>query len=69
METCDKCKVVHSNGDSHICVEYDDSKPCDICGAGTVFVMIGAPGYGQGRECRNGHYDGTHGELSLADVI
>jgi hypothetical protein len=67
-EKCESCGVFHSNGSNHLCVEYDASHPCETCGAATVFVMISAPGAGQGRECVNGHYHGTWSELTLDDV-
>ena len=50
-------------------IQYTDEHPCVECGAPTIFVMIAAPGVGQGYECKNGHYDGTWRELTLADVI
>ena len=66
--TCRECGVTTSNPD-HRCVAYDPAHPCETCGAPTVFVLIGAPGVGQGYSCRNGHYHGTCRELTLWDVI
>jgi len=65
---CDRCGVYHFNAE-HVCVEYDAEHPCGECGAPSVFVFIAAPGTGSGWECKNGHYDGTCRELTLADVI
>lgn len=65
---CPSCHVTTSNGPMHLCVEYDDAHPCSVCGAGTVFVMIAAPGTGSGRECANGHYVGTCRELTIDEV-
>ncbi len=67
---CRECRVFHSNGDAHVCVRYD-GPPCSFpgCDEPTVWVMIGAPGVGSGRECRAGHYDGTCRELTLSEVI
>ena len=69
VQQCESCGVHHRNGPRHECVRYDVSHPCEKCGAPTVFVMIAAPGVGQGRECKNGHYVGTCRELTLAEVM
>lgn len=64
---CPDCGVMTSNAD-HECIVYDESVPCETCGAGTVFVFIAAPGTGSGHHCANGHYHGTCRELTLDDV-
>jgi hypothetical protein len=66
---CLECGVYTSNED-HQCIQYN-GPPCETpgCEAPTVFVMIGAPGIGQGRQCKAGHYHGTCRELTIADVI
>ena len=63
---CPHCGVWTANA-GHVCVEYD-GPPCEVCGQPTVFVLIGAPGYGQGRTCASNHYVGTRGELTIDDV-
>jgi hypothetical protein len=68
VRQCPDCGVYTSN-DDHTCIEYTDAHPCETCGADTVFVMIAAPGTGQGYSCRNGHYHGTNRELTREDVI
>lgn len=67
---CPNCEVWHYNGDEHICVKYE-GPPCKTCGKPTVFFLVGAPGYGQGRACKDNHveYIGPHGILTVADVI
>ncbi len=51
---CTSCHVFTSNGDAHVCLRYD-GPPCTVCGAGTVAYTVGAPGFGAGVECENGH--------------
>lgn len=65
---CDNCGVMTSN-ESHTCVQYDPNHPCPECGAPSVFVFVAAPGTGSGWSCKNGHYDGTNRELTIADII
>lgn len=65
---CKECGVFTSN-ECHVCVDYDPAFPCETCGAPTVFVMVAAPGVGQGRSCTNNHYHGTCRELTLREVM
>ena len=68
MPQCEKCGT-HTNFEDHVCLEWDDKYPCETCGAPTLYVFIGAPGTGQGRECKNGHYHGTCRILDPSEVI
>lgn len=65
---CEDCGVWTFNAD-HVCVRYD-GPACQVCGAGTVFYTLGAPGYGAGERCANGHDTaiGPRGILTLEDV-
>jgi hypothetical protein len=56
----------------YLVIDSNGLKPrryMEKCGAPTVFVMIAAPGTGQGRSCARGHYVGTCRELTIEDVI
>lgn len=70
LKQCPDCEVYHSNGDAHSCVVYD-GPTCETpgCEEPTVYVFIAAPGTGQGRSCRAGHYHGTCRELTLSEVM
>ena len=51
------CKVyTHNEVENHMCVPYRDDQPCSRCGAGTIYVLAGAPGTGGATVCRNNHY-------------
>jgi hypothetical protein len=50
---CPHCLLYTSDAD-HVCVTYD-GPPCGTCGEPTALFTVGAPGYGTGRTCRNGH--------------
>ena len=68
LAACPDCGVFTSN-DEHACVEYDPAHPCPECGAPSVYVYAGAPGYGGSWSCTNNHHWGsTIGELSEEDV-
>ena len=64
---CPGCGVFHSPG--HVCVVYD-GPPCRTCGKPTVCYAVGAPGYGTGRACQDGHHEHTapHGICTPGDV-
>lgn len=66
---CPDCKVWTYN-DDHVCVEYK-GLPCKTCGKPTTCYTVGAPGYGQGRVCADGHDEPTtpQGILTIGDVI
>lgn len=66
---CDSCGVLSSNED-HICVQYDDNKPCPTCAAPSVYCLAGAPGTGGSWVCKNNHHWGsTVRELQEWEVI
>ncbi len=53
----------------HTCTVYD-GPPCKTCGQPTLAYTVGAPGYGAGRCCKDGHDEKLtpHGILTTADV-
>jgi len=51
---CPTCGTYTSNGPDHPCPVYD-GPACQVCGAGTVYYTVGAPGIGHGTVCENGH--------------
>ena len=61
---CAECRAYTFNAE-HLCPRYD-GPACQVCGEATLGFTIGAPGYGRGRECRNGHVEmlGSHGILT-----
>jgi hypothetical protein len=65
---CPDCGV-YTSDPAHACVVYD-GPPCVTCGQPTVCYQVGAPGYGTGRACRDGHDEplNPHGILTLGDV-
>ena len=65
---CPDCNVYDYNAE-HICTVYD-GPACRKCGEPTLFFVYAAPGYGQGRECKNRHVEhvGAYGELTPAMV-
>ena len=51
----------------HTCTKYE-GPPCATCGEPTVFVVVAAPGTGQGWTCKANHFHGYVRELTLDDV-
>jgi hypothetical protein len=66
---CNGCHAWHYNDDNHVCIQYN-GPACSTCGQPTAFYTVGAPGYGTGRFCRDGHYEHltNHGIYTAEDV-